>query len=175
MTWCVRTVAQSVFAPIICHSPYVTPLFIPLPGRRIQQRYMSSFFLEVYSFFSIYLFLIAILANYSNPTQCLKNFSSRYRCLQIAFFSFYLLISLVTLSTLLLSVLFVDKSPSVYAKKAVCSFCMTVCTNNMAIGSVSAPMWLPISLVLSFFIVYLLSYSGFSNLWQPPPPALFPS
>jgi len=72
---------------------YVTPpLSIPLTGRRIQQRYMSSFFLhlftEVYSFLRYIYSWSQILANYSNPTNVLKIFSSRYRCLQIALFFF---------------------------------------------------------------------------------------
>jgi len=87
---------------------YITPLSIPLTGRRIQQRYVIFFasFLEVYSVFDI-----SILER--NSPNVLK-FLVALSLSAIAF----LLISPVTL---LLSVLFVDNL-QVCTPKAVCSF-----------------------------------------------------
>ena len=119
--------------------------------------------LEVYILSSIYLFLIATLANYSNPTNVLK-FLVALSLFAIAFFidqSRYP-------SSLLLSVLFVDNL-QVCTPNAVCSFvwlCVhhghreCICTDVRFDFQSPCPL---------FYIVQTwshfppLSYSGFSN------------
>ena len=144
---------------------YVTPLSTLLTGRRIQQRYMSSF-LHLFSRCirsSIYLFLIATLANYSNPTNVLK---------------FLVALSLSAVAFLLISP--VTRHPSCFrCCSSIISKCVRQklyvllydCVYNMAIGSVSAPMSvLTFNLHVLFilfrlvpFLFFPLSYSGFSN------------
>jgi hypothetical protein len=167
MTSCVRTFAQSLFAPIICHSPTPRPLSTPSTGRRIQQRYMSSFlhlFLEVYPIFDI-----SILDR--NSMELLQS----YQCLKIS-----------RRAIVVCNRLFIDRSrypsPSCFrCCSSIISKCVRQklyvllydCVYNMAIGSVSAPMCvLTFNLHVPFFILFrlvcslsffLLSYSGFSN------------
>ena len=56
-------------------------------------------------------------------------------------------------------------------KKLYVLFCMTVCTNNMAIGSVSAPMGLSIYLVLSLFLSFTFFHILVSLIRGSPPPS----
>ena len=156
MTWCVRTVAQSVFAPIICHFPTSRP-YLSLwldDGYNNAICHLFCIFSRGVFLFSIYLFLIAILANYSNPINVLK---IPRRAIVVCNRPFYWLVSLPL--TLLLSVLFVDNLQVCVRQKLY--VLLYDCVYNMAIGSVSAPMWLSISLSSFPYIVQVLFYFPF--------------
>lgn len=148
MTSCVRTVTQSVFAPIICHCPSSRPyLSTPLTGR-IQQRYVI--FLHLFSRCipsSIYLFL------HRNSSELFQS----YQCLKIS-----------RRAIVVCNRLFIAQSryphPSCFrCCSSIISKCVHQklyvllydCVYNMAVGSVSAPMCvLTFNLHVSFFILF---------------------
>jgi len=149
MTPCVRTVAQSVSAPIICHSPTSRP-YLSLwldDGYNNAMSFFASF-LEVYSVFDI-----SILER--NSPNVLK-FLVALSLSAIAF----LLISPVTLCFRCCSSII---SKCVHQKLYVLLY---DCVYNMAIGSVSAPMCVLTFNLLSPFLycqtcslLFLLSFS----------------
>ena len=118
MTSCVRTVDQSCLCADNIPFFYVTPLSILWldDGYNNAICHLFCIFFSGCIPSSTYLFLIAILANYSNPTNVLKN-SRR----AIVVCNRLILISPVTPHPSLLSVLFVDNL-QVCTPKAVCSF-----------------------------------------------------
>jgi len=164
MTSCVRTVAQSVLAPIICHFPTSRPYLSLWLDDGYNNAICHLFFFASFSwgvFRSRYIYSWSpILANYSNPINVLKTFR---RAIVVCNLLFYWLVSLPL--TLLLSVLFVDNL-QVCTPKAVCSF-VWLCVQHSHRGCICTDVRFdfqsPCPLFILVFFFFSLSYSGFSN------------
>jgi len=165
MTSCVRTVIQSVFAPIISHSPTSRP-YLPL---WLDDGYNNAIchlciFLSRCIPSSIYLFLYRNSGELFHSYQCLK-ISRR----AIVVFNRLFIDRSRYPSPILLSVLFVDKSP-VCTPKAVCSF-VWLCVQHGHWECICTDVRFDFQSPCLFFILFRfvpflffpLSYSGFFN------------